>query len=542
MTPTEEEIHKNSVQLEQTLNDFGIRGKIVEVQAGPIVTLYQYKPAPGIRVQKIISLDNDMARTLKVPSIRTYAPVPGHDTVGIELPNAMREIVYFRDVIDSEAWHKADDYDLKIALAKNTFGEPYVVDLARMPHLLVAGATGTGKSVSLNSIVLSLLYQHTPETLKLMMFDPKQVELSIYESIPHLITPVITDAKDAKGALLWLMEEMERRLSLMKELGVINIKSFNKAVAGEKIELDALETDLELDDEVIELGDKLKVDPNTQIKNSTRKQYEPLPLIVVVIDEYADLIMSVREIEEYIIRLAAKSRATGIHLIIATQRPSADIVTGLIKANFPSRIAFKVVSWRDAQTIMDAKGAEKLLGRGDMLFLPPGSAMPKRMHGPFVDEKEVHAVVAWLKDRNVPVYNENIAKMIAQVHLLDINVKANTLNNSAKDEEDGENKRDKIYEDKILPFIVSRGEASISMIQTEFEVGYPRASKYIRWLEKDGIIGPADGAKRRKVLVEPSEIQFRKKDKVNHSSRSVNIEKIDFDAEMADGDSEESLL
>jgi S-DNA-T family DNA segregation ATPase FtsK/SpoIIIE len=497
VAPTNEEIIENSRLLEQAFEDFKISGKITEVHPGPIVTLYQYKPAAGIKTKSIVSLSDDIARTLKVASVRIYAPVPGQDTVGIEIPNANREVVYFRDVIDSDVWIGAQDCELKLALAKTTFGDPYVADLARMPHLLIAGATGTGKSVSLNSVLLSLLYQHTPETLRLILFDPKLVELSVYDGIAHLLTPVVTDPKRARGVLWWALEEMERRLTLMQELGVRNLSSFNKAVRGEHVDLDSLETEPVLDDEIIELGDKNKIDPSNKLKESEKKKYEPLPWIVIVIDEFADLIMSVREIEEYIVKLAQKARATGIHLIIATQRPSVNVITGLIKANFPSRISFKVTSRTDARTVLDASGAEKLLGRGDMLFLPPGTAVVKRMHGPFVSDKEVLSVVRWLKARNKPMYNTEVEEAINKVS--EAVESGGTLSENIELDVDGK-PYDKLY-DKVVAFTISKGEISTSRLQAEFGIGYPKATKLMSTMEKDGIIEAAKGSKRRRVII-----------------------------------------
>ncbi|MDR2337403.1 MAG: DNA translocase FtsK 4TM domain-containing protein [Deltaproteobacteria bacterium] len=521
VAPTNEEIIENSHLLEQAFEDFKISGKITEVHPGPIVTLYQYKPAAGIKTKSIVSLSDDIARTLKVASVRIYAPVPGQDTVGIEIPNTNREVVYFRDVIDSNVWFDAKDYELKLALAKTTFGDPYVADLARMPHLLIAGATGTGKSVSLNSVLLSLLYQHTPETLRLILFDPKLVELSVYDGIAHLLTPVVTDPKRAKGVLWWALEEMERRLTLMQELGVRNLSSFNKAVRGEHVDLNSLETEPVLDDEVIELGDKNKIDPHDKLKESEKKKYEPLPWIVIVIDEFADLIMSVREIEEYIVKLAQKARATGIHLIIATQRPSVNVITGLIKANFPSRISFKVTSRTDARTVLDASGAEKLLGRGDMLFLPPGTAVVRRMHGPFVSDKEVLSVVRWLKTHNKPMYNSEIEEAINKITEINEN-SAGALSEGIELDIDGK-PYDKLY-DKVVAFTIAKGEISTSRLQAEFGIGYPKATKLMSTMEKEGIIEAAKGSKRRRVIVG-----------MGSSVNSNNLDK-DYD------DGEESLL
>ena len=500
-SPKDQELIQNSRKLELTLQNFRIGGKVVEVHPGPVITLYQFEPAPGVKVQKIISLADDLALSLKVASVRVYAPVPGKGTVGIEVPNAHREIVRLRDLIETKAFHDPQ-FQIALALGKDTFGDPFITDLAKMPHLLIAGATGTGKSVCINSLLLSLIYRNSPQDLRLILIDPKMLELSVYEDIPHLKAPVVTLAKRARGVLWWAVEEMEHRYALMKELGVRNLASFNTLVSSgeppgaaerqrraeiiELLEKDVVSTssdlpalDRELDDSVPAYARK----PNTAL--------EPLPRIVIVVDELADLMLTVgREIEELLTRLAQKARAAGIHLILATQRPSVNVITGLIKANFPSRISFKVASRIDARTVLDNSGAEKLLGQGDMLFLSPGAGRPKRLHSPFVSDKEVHDVVDYLRAQGRPDYDAQIEQMIERIERSE---------SASAGGEPGSEEYDPLY-DQAVNLVIERGMASTSMVQRVFRIGYNRAARMLETMERDGIVGPADGAKPRQVF------------------------------------------
>ncbi|HEX6768535.1 MAG TPA: DNA translocase FtsK 4TM domain-containing protein, partial [Candidatus Binatia bacterium] len=371
-------LHANSLILQKKLEDFGVEGEVVAVRPGPVITMYEFKPAPGVKVRRIVMLSDDLAMALRAVSVRILAPIPGESVVGIEIPNPRRETVYLREVIESESYRAAES-KITLALGKDIGGVPFVTDLAKMPHLLVAGATGTGKSVSINAMILSLLFKSNPQDVKFIMVDPKMLELTVYEDIPHQLVPVVTDPKKAAAALFWAMDEMDRRYRLMREKAVRNIDGYNRAIEKEsakKRDLIQL-TDEEPMDEAPAIGGRLSKDAPLV--------HGHLPRIVIIIDELADLMMTVgRDIEEYITRLAQKARAAGIHLILATQRPSVDVITGLIKANFPARISFQVTSRIDSRTILDSMGGEKLLGNGDMLFLPPGTARLTRIHGAFV--------------------------------------------------------------------------------------------------------------------------------------------------------------
>lgn len=432
----------NAKILEKKLRDYGIEGEVKEVTPGPIITLYEFEPAPGIKISRIANLADDLAMALSAVSIRIVAPVPGKSVVGIEIPNQARQMVYLREIIESKQYMESQSF-LTLALGKTIYGDPFVADLAKMPHLLVAGSTGSGKSVSLNSMILSILFKASPMNVRFLMIDLKMLELSFYEGIPHLLLPVVTNPKNAKLSLRWLIDEMERRYATMAEKGVRNIEKYNQ--------------------------------------KSIKEGLQPLPYIVVVIDELADLMMvSTKEVEEYIARLAQMARASGIHLIIATQRPSVDVLTGIIKANFPARISFQVSSKVDSRTILDTTGAESLLGQGDMLFLSPGSTRLQRIHGPFVSEGEIKRVVDFLKAQGGPSYQTEI------------------LEEKEKDEEDSEFEDEKYEEAK--EFVMERGEASISMIQRRFRIGYNRAARIIERMEKEGIVGPSDGIKPRQVL------------------------------------------
>lgn len=437
--------------LEEKLADFGVQGKVTEVLPGPVITRYEFAPAPGVKINKIVNLSDDLALALKALSVRIIAPIPGKAVIGIELPNDQREMVGFKDIVTSGVYKKSTSR-LTIALGKDIVGHPEVTDLEKMPHLLIAGATGTGKSVALNTMIASILYKATPEEVKLIMIDPKRIELSIYDGIPHLIAPVVTDMKKATNALFWAVREMERRYKLLSEKKVRNIRQYNARVEKE---------------EKPEEGDPP----------------EKLPYIVVIIDELADLMMvSSRDVEVGLTRLAQMARAAGIHLIIATQRPSVDVLTGLIKANFPTRLSFQVSSKTDSRTIIDANGAEALLGNGDMLFLPPGTAKLQRIHGAYVSEEEVTRIIDFLKSQKTPEYDHNIIE--AQ---------------EAPTDADGDKDHDERYDDAVA-LVTKTGQASISMVQRHLRIGYNRAARIIETMESEGIVGPSDGVKPREIL------------------------------------------
>jgi DNA segregation ATPase FtsK/SpoIIIE, S-DNA-T family len=447
MEKREVKVDKESVQanariLEKKLMDYGIEGKVTEVRPGPVITMYEFQPAAGIKVSRIANLSDDLAMALSAVSIRIIAPIPGKAVVGIEIPNKVKQTVYLREIIESEAFATSRNM-LTIALGKTISGEPFVAELTKMPHLLVAGSTGSGKSVSLNSMICSILFKATPMNVRFMMIDLKMLELSFYDGIPHLLLPVMTNAKNAKTALRWLIDEMERRYQIMAEKGVRNIDKYNQ--------------------------------------KASKEEGEILPYIVVVIDELADLMMvSSKDVEEYIARLAQMARASGIHLILATQRPSVDVLTGIIKANFPARISFQVTSKVDSRTILDTNGADSLLGSGDMLFLSPGVGRLQRIHGPFVAEGEIKRIVEFLRSQASPTYQSEILE-------------------EPEEMEDGEELEDEKYEE-ALDFVTERGEASISMIQRRFRIGYNRAARIVERMEREGVVGPSTGIKAREVL------------------------------------------
>ncbi len=435
----------NARVLEQKLLDFGVAGKVVEICPGPVVTMYEFAPAPGVKINKVASLSDDLALALKTRSVRIVAPIPGKGVIGIELANTHREIVYLKDILSSPAF-KSHKGKLPLALGHDIVGSPVVTDLARMPHLLIAGATGTGKSVGLNSMICSLLYRHRPENLRLLMIDPKRIELSLYDGIPHLLHPVVSEPKEATRALRWTVMEMERRYQLLEEAHVRNLDGYNKTAD------------------------------------------QPMPFLVVIIDELADLMMvSSKEVESAIARLAQMARAAGIHLLVATQRPSVDVLTGLIKANFPARISFKVSSKVDSRTILDVGGAERLLGMGDMLFLPPGSAVLERIHGAYITESEISRIVEFLKAQREPEYYESVTELLPEEK------NADGSPGSASD------KIDEKY-DEAVELVTQAGQASISMVQRRLRVGYNRAARMIEHMEKEGIVSPMDAKGRRKVL------------------------------------------
>jgi S-DNA-T family DNA segregation ATPase FtsK/SpoIIIE len=474
-------IEAGKVALQKKLEDLGIKGKVVDPpQPGPIITMYRFDPDPGVKVRRIVALADDLAMALKAFGVRVLAPIPGESVVGIEVPNPRREkiTIFLKEIIESDSFQEAPS-KLTLALGKQISGEPFVDDLARMPHLLVAGATGTGKSVSLNAMILSMLFKASPQDVKFIMIDPKMLELAVYEEIPHLLVPVVTDPKKAASALFWAMEEMDRRYRLMREKSARNIDHYNRLLErevrkGKKV-VELEETD-EMQTDLAAIGGRL--DGQAPLVHSR------LPRIVIIIDELADLMMTVRrDIEEHITRLAQKARAAGIHLIIATQRPSVDVITGLIKANFPARISFQVTSRVDSRTILDSIGAEKLLGNGDMLFLPPGTARLVRVHGAYVSNHEVQRVVQYLKSQGRPEYRPEILE-----------------SRKAPGVPDAEDIEDEIY-DQAVACVVEEQQASISMVQRRLRIGYNRAARLIDRMEKEGIVGPADGAKPREVFI-----------------------------------------
>jgi S-DNA-T family DNA segregation ATPase FtsK/SpoIIIE len=467
-------LHANSLILQKKLADFGVDGEVTAVRPGPVITMYEFKPAAGVKVRRIVMLADDLAMALRAVSVRILAPIPGESVVGIEIPNPRRETVCLREVIESDAYQRADS-KLTLALGKDIGGTPFVSDLAGMPHLLVAGATGTGKSVSINAMILSILFQSTPQDVKFIMVDPKMLELTVYEDIPHLLVPVVTDPKKAAAALFWAMDEMDRRYRLMRDKGARNIDNYNRTIEKEAVTAPTAKlSEAQPAENGAEIGETLD--------NEQPLVHERLPRIVIIVDELADLMMTVgRDIEEYITRLAQKARAAGIHLILATQRPSVDVITGLIKANFPARISFQVTSRVDSRTILDSIGAERLLGNGDMLFLPPGTARVTRVHGAFVSDQDVRKVMAFIKQQGRPQYRPEVLESKKDIET------------TAAEEE-----HDEMY-DQAVAIVAETQQASISMIQRRLRVGYNRAARMIEQMEREGVVGPADGAKPREV-------------------------------------------
>lgn len=459
-------IREKSLLLEQTLKEFGVVGSVKEVKTGPVITSFEYDPAPGIKVSKITGLADDLARALSALSVRIVAPIPGKSVVGIEVPNIKRDAVFAKEVLSSREFMQAED-KLTMGLGKDILGRTAFTDLAKIPHLLIAGTTGSGKSVALNLMICSLLTRCTPREVRFLMIDPKMLELSIYEGIPHQLVPVVTEPKKAAAGLRGVLVEMERRYKIMSEAGVRNIQGYNASVAQQ-------------------LGER---EANRRWKEPLAEDdysLDFLPYIVVVIDELADLMMvAPREVEESMTRLAQMARASGIHLLVATQRPSVDVLTGLIKANFPSRMALRVATRTDSRTILDSNGAERLLGKGDMLFVPPGSSTPVRIHGAYVSDDEISQLVQHWKSQGDAIFRDD--------WFVDVE---NTSQNELNSDEDS----DERYDDAIA--LVSRTrEASISLIQRHLRIGYNRAARMIERMEQEGIIGPADGVKRRQVLV-----------------------------------------
>ena len=481
---SKESLEAMSKLLELKLKDFGITIEVVSVQPGPVVTRFEIQPAPGVKASRITNLAKDLARSLAVISVRVVEVIPGRSVMGIEIPNEHREIVRLSEVIASELYDKSRSR-LTMALGHDIAGEPVIADLAKMPHLLVAGTTGSGKSVGVNVMLLSLLYKSSPKDVRLILVDPKMLELSVYEGIPHLLTPVITDMNDASNGLRWCVGEMERRYKLMAAMGVRNLAGFNRKIEDAQKAGTPILDPLFVADEHFEAGSA----------EATAPELETLPAIVVVIDEFADMMMIVgKKVEQLIARIAQKARAAGIHLILATQRPSVDVITGLIKANVPTRMAFQVSSKIDSRTILDQGGAEQLLGHGDMLYLPPGTSVPVRVHGAFVDDHEVHKVVADWKRRGEPDYLDEIVDDSAN------NIPVPGLSGG---DEGSSDESDALY-DEAVAFVLDSRKASISSVQRKLRIGYNRAARLIETMEAAGVVSGPGHNGNREVLAPKS--------------------------------------
>ena len=461
-----DEVHKRYLEIgrmiEEKCREFAVEGEVTAYHPGPVVTTFEFKPSAGVKYAKVVNLGDDLAMALKAESMRIER-ISGSSTVGIEVPNRKRDLITLRDIVDTETFAQSASM-LTLALGKDIHGEPTVTDLARMPHLLVAGATGAGKSVGLNSMIVSLLYKALPRQLRMLMIDPKMVELKIYEDIPHLLHPIVTDPKLASNALIWAVAEMENRYRTLAECGVRNIDQYNALLK---------------DPEAHRRARKAGPDDDSPTP-------EPMHYIVIIIDEFADLMMiAPKDVEDSVTRLAQKARAVGIHLIVATQRPSVDVITGVIKANFPSRIAYQVASKVDSRTILDTQGAEKLLGSGDMLFLPPGTARIRRIHGAYVSEREINDVVDFVKkNQGEPKFLEEITKVTEE-----------------KNAVDGIEYLDDLKYDDAVRVVLSTGQASASYLQRRLKLGYSRAARLIEIMEANGIVGPSQGSKPREILI-----------------------------------------
>ncbi len=490
---TDADLKKQSDVLIRALQSFGVEGRVTEVHPGPVVTMYEFEPAPGVKVARIVNLDNDLALALKAISLRIVAPIPGKSVVGIEVPNPSRETVSLKEVLTSEGFVRSRS-KLALALGKDIFGTPVHADLKTMPHLLVAGATGAGKSVSLNTMLLSILMNARPDEVKLLLIDPKMLEFQLYDGVPHLLRPVITDPRSAARGLGWVVQEMERRYKLLAEVGVRNIDAYNRWVAkSQGLTPEPLPTDSpeqgELPVQFLTEEERLSVgesavseDEGTGPVTPPKTPPAPLPFIVVMIDELADLMMvAPKDVEDKIARLAQMARASGIHLVLATQRPSVDVLTGLIKANFPARIAFQVSSKTDSRTILDANGAETLLGRGDMLYLASGTGRLTRLHGSFVADEDVRDVVEFIKKQASPSYGDETLFL-------------------KQEESREEEQRDEVYE-QAKDLVLTSGQASASLIQRRLRVGYPRAARMIERMEEEGLVGSPGRDGRREVIV-----------------------------------------
>ena len=477
---SEESLNAMSRLLEIKLKDFGVVAEVVSVLPGPVVTRFEIQPAAGVKASRITNLAKDLARSMAVVSVRVVEVIPGKTVMGVEIPNEHREMVRLSEIISSEVYESSKS-PLTLALGHNIAGQPVVADMAKMPHLLVAGTTGSGKSVGVNAMILSMLYKSTPKEVRLILVDPKMLELSVYEGIPHLLTPVITDMKDAANGLRWSVGEMERRYKLMAALGVRNLAGYNKKVEEAANRGEPLLDPLWRPEEQFIAGEEV----------ATAPALETLPAIVIVIDEFADMMMIVgKKVEQLIARIAQKARAAGIHLMLATQRPSVDVITGLIKANVPSRIAFQVSSKIDSRTILDQGGADQLLGHGDMLYLPSGTNMPMRIHGAFVDDHEVHRVVADWKRRGAPNYLEGV---------VDENANSIPVPGLSSDSDDNDVESDALY-DEAIEFVTVSRKASISAVQRKLRIGYNRAARLVEAMEAAGVVSEAGHNGAREVL------------------------------------------
>jgi S-DNA-T family DNA segregation ATPase FtsK/SpoIIIE len=482
---SEETLETLSRQIEFKLKDFRIEAHVVGAYPGPVITRFEMEPAPGVKGSQISSLDKDIARGLSVKSVRVVDVIPGKSVVGLEIPNSQREMIYLSELLRSKEYDKSGS-PLTIALGKDIGGRPVVADLARMPHLLVAGTTGSGKSVGVNAMVLSLLYKASAKEVRMLMIDPKMLELSVYQGIPHLLAPVVTDMKEAANGLRWCVAEMERRYKVMSAVGVRNLAGFNRKVK------DAQDAGQPLMDPLFR--------PNPDLGEAPRP-LEELPYIVVFIDEFADMMMIVgKKVEELIARLAQKARAAGIHLILATQRPSVDVITGLIKANIPTRIAFQVSSKIDSRTILDQSGAETLLGHGDMLYLPPGTAMPERVHGAFVSDEEVHRVVAHLKQHGGGT--DYLHGVLEEVQVMGDGVVVGPTGLPEAGASSSGDESDPLY-DEAVKIVTETRRASISGVQRRLKIGYNRAARLVEAMEAAGVVSPQEHNGDRSVLAPP---------------------------------------
>lgn len=470
-----ENLLANARLLESKLADFGVAGKVAEIKPGPVITMYELEPAPGVKINRITNLADDLALALKAPSVRIVAPIPGKAAVGIEIPQTEREPVQLKDVLDNETF-LSSTFRLPIALGVDIAGLPVVTDLIRMPHLLIAGTTGSGKSVALNALICSILFKVPPDEVKFLMIDPKRLEFSSYEGIPHLLHPVVMDPKMAAQVLKWAVDEMERRYQVIGALGVKNIESYNQILGNNKGN--------KVSSRLRELLNKQEADQDEAPAEEDIPIPQKLPYIVIIIDELADLMLvAQRNVEESLARLAQMARAAGIHLILATQRPSVDVITGIIKANFPTRISFQVSSKVDSRTIIDQHGAEKLLGAGDMLYIPPGTSKLTRIHGAYVSDKEIEKIVAFVRQQARPAYDESILQ----------------IDPSLPEDENKEADYDEKY-DEAVELVTDLGHASVSLVQRYMKIGYNRAARIIERMEAEGVVGPSDGVKPRKVL------------------------------------------
>jgi len=479
---SQQDLDAISELVETKLGDFGVSVEVAAVHPGPVVTRFELQPAPGVKVSKITNLSKDLARALSVTSVRVVEVIPGKSVVGLEIPNKQRESIALSEIIRSDNYQQSESA-LSLAIGKDIGGQPVVVDLGKMPHLLVAGTTGSGKSVGVNGMILSLLYKNTPEEVRTIMIDPKMLELSVYESIPHLLAPVVTDMNEAANALRWCVAEMERRYKLMASLGVRNIDGLNQRIR------EAREAGEPLRDPLWSPSEADQLDPQA----GEAPTLETMPYVVVVVDEFADMMMMVgKKVEELIARLAQKARAAGIHLILATQRPSVDVITGLIKANIPTRMAFQVSSKVDSRTILDQMGAESLLGHGDMLYAGPSSrGIPERVHGAFVSDAEVHRVVDHLKAMGGPEYARDILQEAPQ--------DAANVPGMSPDSGGGED-ADPLY-DQAVKVVTETQKASISGVQRRLKIGYNRAARLVEEMEAAGVVGPLESNGSRQILV-----------------------------------------